>query len=146
MKRLLLPILLLLLLPTPLFAQLDFEETKALAEQGDVAAQKRLGDIYRDGKGVDQNHFEAFKWYRLSAQSGDSNAFLSLGFLYYIGAGVPQHYIRAYVLYSLSAAQGNIDASYTRDKIAEKLGPDQLAIAQDLSVKCFESGFKDCPF
>ena len=52
----------------------DFEETKRLAEQGDVYAQTVLGLMYADGEGVPENDAEAVKGYRLAAEQGDASA------------------------------------------------------------------------
>jgi TPR repeat protein len=59
MKKLL---LLLLLLPALAFAQPDFDETKALAEQGDAEAQFNLAYMYGTGNGVPKNDAEAVRW------------------------------------------------------------------------------------
>ena len=52
----------------------SFEETKRLAEQGDVYAQTVLGLMYADGEGVPENDAEAVKGYRLAAEQGDASA------------------------------------------------------------------------
>jgi uncharacterized protein len=144
MKRQLLPILLLLLLPALAFAQPEFDETKALAEQGDARAQNTLGYWYMVGlyNGIDMS--EALKWYRLSAKQGNVDAQFQIGFMYDTGEGLPQNFIRAYVWYSLSAI-GDRQSAF-RDEIASLLTPEQLATGQELATKCFESDFKDCPF
>jgi uncharacterized protein len=175
--------LLLLLLPALVFGQSDFEETKALAEQGDASAQYNLGVMYEYGKGVPEDDAEAVKWFRLAAEQGDATAQTALGFryevgfggviqnyaeaikwyrlaakqgyangqavlgtMYYNGKGVPQNYTLAYTLYSLSVAQGEDNSVPSRDLTADMLTPEQLATGQELATKCFESGFKDCPF
>ncbi len=45
-----------------------FREMKALAEQGNAAAQFNLGEMYNNGQGVRQDDSEAVKWYRLAAR------------------------------------------------------------------------------
>ena len=52
----------------------SFEETKRLAEQGDVYAQTVLGLMYARGEGVPENDAEAVKWYRLAAEQGNEGA------------------------------------------------------------------------
>ncbi len=42
-------------------------EFRALAVQGDAAAQTYLGVMYQIGQGVPQNHAEAVRWYRKAA-------------------------------------------------------------------------------
>jgi TPR repeat protein len=44
------------------------------AEQGDVFAQKSLGYLYSNGKGVTQDYEEAAKWYRKAAAQGSDDA------------------------------------------------------------------------
>ena len=36
-----------------------------------LLTQNNLGHMYQNGKGVPQDHAEAFKWYRLAADQGD---------------------------------------------------------------------------
>ncbi|MDA9250071.1 SEL1-like repeat protein, partial [bacterium] len=43
------------------------QEWTPLANQGDASAQYNLGQMYRVGQGVLQDHEEAARWYRLAA-------------------------------------------------------------------------------
>ena len=45
-----------------------------LAEKGDVAAEGKLGLMYRHGLGVPKNNKIARKWYKLAAENGHSHA------------------------------------------------------------------------
>jgi TPR repeat protein len=69
----------------------DFEETKLLAEQGQVEAQESLGTLYYYGLGVPQNYVEAVKWYRLAAEQGFADGQFDLGLMYDNGDGVPEN-------------------------------------------------------
>ena len=80
---------------------------RQLAAQGHQWAQRRLGLIYAEGKGVPQDYQEAVKWYRLAAAQGNVPAQYSLGLAYEKGKGVPQDYQEAVKWYRLAAAQGN---------------------------------------
>jgi len=80
---------------------------RQLAAQGHQWAQRRLGLIYAEGKGVPQDYEEAVKWYRLAAGQGNVPAQYSLGLAYEKGQGVPQDYQEAVKWYRLAAAQGN---------------------------------------
>ena len=80
---------------------------RQLAAQGHQWAQRRLGLIYAEGKGVPQDYQEAVKWYRLAAAQGNVPAQYSLGLAYEKGQGVPQDYQEAVKWYRLAAAQGN---------------------------------------
>ena len=52
----------------------SFEETKRLAEQGDVYAHTGIPIMYANGEGVPENDAEAVKGYRLAAEQGDASA------------------------------------------------------------------------
>jgi len=52
----------------------EFDEMKALAEQGDARAQYNLGFMYATGEGVPENDAEAVKWFRKAADQGLANA------------------------------------------------------------------------
>jgi TPR repeat protein len=67
-----------------------------------------------------------------------------LGLMYATGEGVPQNNLRAYVWWSVAAAQGNEDARGNRDRMADRLTPEQLARGQDMATRCFESDYQDC--
>lgn len=58
-----------------------------LAEQGYVAAQYALGQLYEKGRGVDRDFAEALEWYRKAAEKGhaDSQYRLAVGYGYGLG-------------------------------------------------------------
>ncbi|MBQ7733048.1 MAG: sel1 repeat family protein [Synergistaceae bacterium] len=58
----------------PAFADVDFQEVKRLAEQGDAKAQYNLALMYGKGEGVTQDYYEAVRWYRKATQQGHVNA------------------------------------------------------------------------
>ena len=86
------------------------QEWKPLAEQGHATSQYNLGVIYDKGKGVSQNHSEAYKWYRKAAEQGDANAQLNLGSMYRKGEGVLQDYSKAFKWNNKAAEQGHSGA------------------------------------
>ncbi len=49
-------------------------EFRRLAEQGDAKAQFMLGNMYRKGLGVPQDHARAARWYRKAAEQGVAKA------------------------------------------------------------------------
>ena len=83
-----------------------------LAEQGHATAQYNLGLMYRNGKGVPQNHKAAVKWYRLAAEQGNAFGQFHLGLMYDIGQGVLQDYKTAVKWYKLAAEQGDAEAQF----------------------------------
>ena len=63
-------------------------EWRPLAEQGDADAQRGLGSMYYNGKGVSPNYRTAAKWYTRAAKQGDASAQAILGVLNAKGLGV----------------------------------------------------------
>ncbi|HTM08741.1 MAG TPA: tetratricopeptide repeat protein [Verrucomicrobiae bacterium] len=83
----------------------EIERSRRLAEQGHQWAQRRLGQMYAEGKGVPQDFAEAIKWYRLAAAQENAPAMYSLGLAYEKGQGVPQDFDEAVKWYRLAAAR-----------------------------------------
>ena len=125
---------------------------------GDPYFQNVLANDYALGLGVSKDDVEASKWYRRAAMQGDSFGEESLGRIYETGTGVPQDYVQSYKWFNLAAAQGFVSsdvyfafdygvahqaaaiaiqgfepAQKSRDQIAQKITPDQIAEAQRLS-------------
>eukprot|EP00729_Bicosta_minor_P021070 gene21070-biopygen17353 len=57
------------------------------------ASQYNLGYMYANGKGVEQDHVEAAKWYQESAEAGHIKAQNNLGLMYANGKGVKQDHV-----------------------------------------------------
>ena len=83
------------------------------AEYGDADAQFHLGMTYIEGRGQNNNHAEAGKWFREAAAQGHADATFQLGILTERGNGVERDSERALDLYHLAAEAGNADAMYT---------------------------------
>jgi uncharacterized protein len=79
---------------------------KWAAERGDVFAQFQLGDWYRDGFNVSQDHSEAVRWWRRAAQAGFAPAQLDLADSYFEGRGVEQDYEGVAYWYGRAEEQG----------------------------------------
>lgn len=77
------------------------------AEQGNALAQNRLGDCYREGKGVAQDYAEAVKWYRKAAEQGNDWAQHNLGLCYRDGLGVKRDKVAALQWFRKASEQGN---------------------------------------
>lgn len=80
------------------------------AEQGNIEAQRRLGDIYNNGLGVTRDYSEAIKWYRMAKDKGDATAGSNLGAMYLHGTGVRPDPVVAFYLYKQAADKGNFEA------------------------------------
>ncbi|CAK0741537.1 conserved exported hypothetical protein [uncultured Gammaproteobacteria bacterium] len=83
---------------------------RAAGERGDAAAQTTLGWLFRDGKGVYQDHVEALRLFRAAAGQGYAGAEFSLGTMYEHGRGVVQDHAEAVRWYRKAADQGNAGA------------------------------------
>ena len=74
---------------------------------------------------------------RLKAEQGDAEAQFNLGVMYDDGRGVPQDYIQAHMWYNLSASNRTGDkrdiAVSDRDRVAEKMPPEDISEAQRLA-------------
>ena len=74
------------------------------------AAQYNLGVMYSDGKGVQQDKAEAFKWYKRAAEKGYAPAQHNLSGMYRDGKEVKQDYNEAFKWCKLAAKSGHIGA------------------------------------
>ncbi len=114
----------------------DYNEAARLyrraAEQGHAVGQLKLGSMYGNGEGVPQDDAEAAKWYRLAAEQGHAVGQLSLGNMYRRGQGVPQDDVKAYKWFNLAGSQ-IVSAFLSRDRVAAKMTPAQIAEAQKLA-------------
>ena len=68
-----------------LSAEDAFQANLKKARQGDASAQYRLGVMYYNGQGVEQDYQKALEWYEKSANQGDSDAQLNVGIMYHEG-------------------------------------------------------------
>lgn len=82
-------------------------EIRVHAEQGDAAAQNRLGNLYLRGKGVPKDYPEAALWYRKGAEQGNPKAQFNVGKMYELGEGVPKDYAEALRWLTKSADQND---------------------------------------
>ena len=96
------------------FENKDFNKAFAIfseyANRGNSYAQCRLGMMYENGNGIEENKAEAVKWYRKAAEQGNAEAQYCLGAAYCMGEGVKQDYLQAYDWYKKAAEQGNASA------------------------------------
>jgi len=65
------------------------------AQKGYMAAQAKVGELYFNGMGTEQNYQEAFKWNRLAADQGNADACFFLGLSYRNGTGTEKDAERA---------------------------------------------------
>ena len=67
---------------------LALKTLQELGEQDHALSQYFLGQLYSEGKGVEKNEEEAFKWYKKAAENGDSGSAHEVGRRYKMGIGV----------------------------------------------------------
>ena len=77
-----------------------------MAKNRDRCAQLVLGNMYRNGEGVERDENKAVKWYRKAAEQGDGNAQYNLGLMYEMGRGIYRDEKKAVKCYRRAAEQG----------------------------------------
>ncbi|KAJ3101451.1 Leucine-rich repeat serine/threonine-protein kinase 2, partial [Phlyctochytrium planicorne] len=65
-----------------------FKWFQMAAEKGNSEAEERVGDMYREGKGVEQNQREGFKWYLKAVRQGNASVENKIGNCYLKGEGI----------------------------------------------------------
>lgn len=132
----------------PLSYQEAAKWTAKAAAQGHAGAERSLGVMYANGRGVPQDYAEAVTWFRRAAEQGNTNAQANLGVMYEAGHGVPPDLVRAHMWFNLAtagAAEDNSKSALTsRNRVAAKMTPAELAQAQEMARKCQASAFKQC--
>ena len=111
--------------------QTAFQEFKNLAEQGDGYAKNRLGELYRDGKGTDQNFESAAAWFQKAADDGFLRAYWNLGRMYEDGLGLDQDYVLAFKWYYLGRT--TTQNALALRQLKSKMSPLQKAEAKNLA-------------
>ena len=109
-----------------------FKWFRLAADQNVADAQVKLGIMYANGQGVQKDQAEAVKWYRKAAEQNEPTAQNNLGVLYANGQGVEKDYIQAYVYLNL-ASKTNPEAARNRDLLEQKMSPQQVAEAQQIT-------------
>ena len=91
------------------------------ANQGVSDAAYELGQIYRDGIGLDSNELEAVEWFRIGARAGHPGSQKIMGSLYEQGIVVEEDMARAYFWYSLASVNGASKALTGRSRVMSQL-------------------------
>ena len=101
----------------------------SLAGQGDAEAQFELGNRYLQGEGVDQDNFEALRWFKLAADSGNVNAQYNIAVMYLNGIGVIKDSAEAVQWFVTAAENGDAQSQFT---LAVLLFNGQLGVPQNV--------------
>ena len=101
------------------------------AGEGHPEALYRLAVMHANGWGVPMNDAAAAGFYRLAAGFGYIPAQAAMGYSYSHGAGVEKNLVKSYMWFAVAAHNGDLSASAERDKIADRLTPEQLQAGKD---------------
>ena len=80
-----------------------------------------MGNLYKNGQGVEKNYAEAVKWFTMAAEKGNAQAQYELGQWYEFGRNpVEQSYTEALKWYQKAAAQEHEDAEKKADDLDQQ--------------------------
>jgi TPR repeat protein len=83
---------------------------RAASEHNSPTAQFEVGNLYRFGRGVDQDMNVAVSWYEKAAVQGNSDAMYALGQVYWTGEGLERKIDAAIGYYRDAYLNGRNDA------------------------------------
>lgn len=101
----------------------------AAAHAGLPAAQFAVAERYAKGEGVDQDWFEACRWYQMAAEQGHAQAQCALGVCFLEGFGARRNSAKAFVWFEKAAAQDNPQAQWS---LGEMYATGIPGVAQDI--------------
>jgi TPR repeat protein len=115
------------------------------AIQGNTFAQKMLGDIYAEGRGVEKNQKLAADWREKAANRGNVQAQYLLGKMYLNGEGITQDTVKGESWLQRAAQEGSSEAQFLLGKIhyTHKNSAEEQAIAGNLLAKSAAQGYQD---
>lgn len=113
------------------------------ALQGNVVAQKMLGDLYEQGRGVPENLKVSADWRTKAALRGNTDAQLNLGKMYLAGAGVGKNPQKAEYWLQRAAVEGNSEAQFLLGKMYKLRDSNarEQALAGNLLASAASQGF-----
>jgi TPR repeat protein len=102
------------------------------AATGNRGAAFHLGQMFEEGKGVQENYSQALIYYRQAARRGLPVAQIALAELYEKGLGTEVNFVYAYMYYGLAARNDNVSASQHLQSLSRSMTPDQRQQAETL--------------
>lgn len=87
-------------------------QTWLRAHLGGVNSQLQLAYGYAIGNGVEQDDFEATRWYRRAAEQGDARGAFSLASRYDEGRGIEKDHAEATDWYTKAAEYGSLESAF----------------------------------
>ncbi len=107
---------------------------KRLARLGQSTNPLAVGSDYHFGMdGLAADAAEAFSWYSKAAEQGHLMAWRRLGEMHATGRGTPKDFVRAHMWFTLCAEQGIGAAEASRNFLAGKMSPEQIAESENLA-------------
>jgi hypothetical protein len=94
----------------------------------------RLGALYQEGRGVEQDYARAVEWYRRAADQGNESAWFNLGHMYAKGEGVAKDAAAAVRWYEKAARNDNAYAQYALGMIHFQGG---VGLKRDMAASWF---------
>jgi TPR repeat protein len=76
--------------------------------QGNATAQRNLGYLYKNGKGVARNTTQMLSWFTNAAMQNDARSAYELGNIYRFGVLVPKNFNTAAHWYAVAAEHGSV--------------------------------------
>jgi len=108
----------------------------AAAAKGNGKAMHNLAVLYAEGIEGKPDYATAALWFRKAAQHGIADSQYNLGVLCARGLGTEKSFEESYKWFALAATQGDRESGKKRDEVANQLGAEALAAAQQ-AVKTF---------
>ncbi|RLA74275.1 MAG: hypothetical protein DRG78_21465 [Epsilonproteobacteria bacterium] len=90
---------------------------KKAANQGNLYAQLRLGNLYKKGVGIRRDDQQAAHWFLQAAKQGDSVAQYNIAYFYYNGIGIAKNKKEAEKWFEKAAEHDSDNATYADGKI-----------------------------
>ncbi len=90
----------------------DVEKLRVAGTRRPWEEEVDKGDRFYNGDGVEEDHVEAFKWYKRAAEHGHVGAQCVVGYCYYKGDGVRRNRRAAFLWYRQAADHGSREALY----------------------------------
>ncbi|MBT6531237.1 MAG: sel1 repeat family protein, partial [Betaproteobacteria bacterium] len=115
-----------------------------IAKQGNADAQKGLGWLYNEGKGVPRDYKIALKWFTLAAEHQMASAPYYLAGMYLDGHGVLRDSIRAYMWFSIAASLKYEIANQELNLLKRSMSATQIKATQSLVRECVKKMYRGC--
>jgi putative methionine-R-sulfoxide reductase with GAF domain len=116
-------------------SDVNLDQLRQLAEQGDSAAQLALGTRYASGQEVPQDYTAAARWFTQAAEQGSVIAQSALAAYYSSGRGVPQDSAKAYFWSLVARARGDETSKSRIPALESHLNPSAIAAEQQQAAK-----------